>query len=161
MKLRIHIAALIFCAAFFICCECDWKGNFITVAPEAPVVVKAKVLGFFKKNSPPADKDVDIDVKMEVEIMNVFKGKETRKKIMIWGDNGMQCRPYVSAFKKDAVYYIAMNKMNDVDYYISVCGEYYLKVKNGKVKMQGNNANETMRDMTEKEFEKLLKMKLK
>ena len=36
---------------------------------------------------------------MTVEIIKKYKGKETRKTIKIWGDNGAECRPYISNFK--------------------------------------------------------------
>ena len=37
---------------------------------------------------------------MEVEIMDIFKGKEIRKKITVWGDIGNLYRPYLEIFKE-------------------------------------------------------------
>ena len=78
---------------------------------------------------------------MEVEIIDVYKGKETRKTVIIWGDNGFLCRPYLSHFEQGEYYVIAFYKGSDgsktefahkkerpTDYSISNCGEYWLKV---------------------------------
>ena len=37
---------------------------------------------------------------MEVEIIEIYKGEETRKSVIVWGDIGNLCRPYLSAFKE-------------------------------------------------------------
>ena len=76
---------------------------------------------------------------MEVEIIEILKGKEERKKIIVWGDNGNYCRPYLSKFSKGSYYIISFNKGYDTsslksdlgerptDYSISSCGTMWLK----------------------------------
>jgi hypothetical protein len=96
--------------------------------------VKVRVLGLYKDHS-------DIHEKMEVEIMKTFKGNEKRKRIVVWGDNGMLCRPYIDNFKKGDTYYLALDPEGE-DYEISVCGEYYLHVNNNQVNMQKNKPEE-------------------
>lgn len=65
---------------------------------------------------------------MEVEIIEQYIGNEKRKKVKIWGDNGIECRPYLSRFKKGNYYIISFFKEGPNDYYISNCGENWLNV---------------------------------
>jgi hypothetical protein len=76
-------------------CSCDYQGDFLTVAPKTKLVAFVKVLGYptvrnwFNRGT----------VAMEVEIQEVYRGKESRKEVIVWGDDGTMCRPYVSWFK--------------------------------------------------------------
>lgn len=79
---------------------------------------------------------------MEVEIIKTFKGSETRKSIVVWGDNGNLCRPYLSQFEIGKYYVIAFDKGSDgsqgyvhsdekaTDYSISNCGDFWLTANN-------------------------------
>ena len=79
---------------------------------------------------------------MEVEIIDVYKGKETRKTTVVWGDYGMLCRVSISQFESEQYYVIAFYKCSEGskslkdekygDYYISNCGDYWLKADNKK-----------------------------
>ena len=75
-----------------IACDCNWAGDFLTAGVKQNLVVKVKIIGHHKHHQ-------DINEKMTVEIIEKYKGKETRKTITVWGDNGMECRPYVDYFK--------------------------------------------------------------
>jgi len=79
----------------------------------------------------------EIPLSMEVEVIKTYKGKENRKIIKVWGDNGIQCRPYLSTFKVGQYYVIAFYSIDyDIeqsgekksDYFISVCGAYWLTI---------------------------------
>lgn len=111
-----------------IACDCDWAGDFLTAGVKQNLVVKVKIIGHYKHHQ-------DINEKMTVEIIEKYKGKETRKTITVWGDNGMECRPYVDYFKKGQLYFLALTKIGK-DYYLSNCGEFYLTVIDGKVKSE-------------------------
>ena len=72
---------------------------------------------------------------MEVEIVKVYYGQETRKTVIVWGDSGNLCRPYLSIFKIDNYYVIAFeqdSKENASEYAISNCGDYWLTADNEK-----------------------------
>lgn len=91
---------------------------------------------------------------MEVEIIEILKGKEERKKVVVWGDSGADCRPYLSAFSLGSYYIISFNKGYDTsslksdlgerptDYSISSCGTTWLpfnfdkKIASGKIDKQ-------------------------
>ncbi|NJN31508.1 MAG: hypothetical protein HC824_14600 [Synechococcales cyanobacterium RM1_1_8] len=72
------------------------EGSFEEVSSKAQTVIRAKVLDYVPvgdaqpQNLPP--------VAMSVEVLEQVKGKVEAKQIVLWGDNGMQCRPYLDQF---------------------------------------------------------------
>src|SRR6478752_4404396 len=117
-----------------IACDCDSLGPFLSVAPRTDMVAFVKVKSFLTTQDMFG---AVIPMSMEVEIIEVYKAKVSIKTIIIWGDNGALCRPYLSRFKLDQYYVIAFNhgdpKHGQVgealeDYTISVCGDYWLSV---------------------------------
>ncbi|MEM8906629.1 MAG: T9SS type A sorting domain-containing protein [Bacteroidota bacterium] len=75
---------------------------------------------------------------MEVEVLNVLRGNESKSTIKVWGDLGHLCRPYASTFPEEEVYIFALDKITELinpsfsspleevdDYTISICGIYY------------------------------------
>lgn len=134
-------------------CDCGSQGNFLTVAPKAKLVALVKVDSYLTYNN---IYDKPTPMSMEVEILQVFNGLETRKKITIWGDNGALCRPYLSNFKIGEYYIIAFYKgqngsefthinEKETDYIISSCGDFWLTADNNNKKAKGavsKNQNE-------------------
>ena len=102
-------------------CTCTWAGPLLQVGPGAELIVRAKVLRHF-------DRSREVDRAMEVEVIEVLKGSARARRIRIWGDDGGQCRPYVSGFKVGTEWIFAVNRLKD-DYAISVCGEYWARVE--------------------------------
>ena len=115
-------------------CTCAWAGPFTSVAPLADLVLRAKVLSY-DKNS------------MKVSVLEVLRGRESRRTIRIWGDNGAQCSPYVSNFPIGTEWIFAVRKNSSGpdrgyfpryrapedwekagDFRISICGEFWLHV---------------------------------
>jgi hypothetical protein len=117
-------------------CDCDSQGEFLKVAPKSEFVALVKVTKYLTfKNI----YDKQTPMSMEVEIVEIYKGKESRRTITVWGDNGILCRPYLSKFDTGKYYVIAFYKGSDgsqghvhkdektTDYSISICGDYWLK----------------------------------
>lgn len=115
-----------------VACKCGTSPTFLEVAPDTKLVAFVQIkryLSFIGGNR-------KIPFSMEVEIINIYKGKEKRKIITIWGDNGGLCRTSLSRFKKGEYYVIALNEGNNggneleknTDFSISNCGEYWLTV---------------------------------
>ena len=118
-------------------CDCNTQGEFLTVAPNTKLVALVKLTkyltfkDFYEKQTPTS---------MAVEIIEVFKGKEKRISIIVYGDIGNLCRPYLSGFGIGKFYIIAFDPGLDgsngfthpdeklSDYSISICGEYWLNV---------------------------------
>jgi hypothetical protein len=98
----------------------------------APLVALVKVTKYLTFHTFHNEK---IPMSMEVEVINKYKGKETRKTLTVWGDNGILCRPFLSYFKEGMYYVIAFdngnyngsqNEEKDSDYSITSCGCYWL-----------------------------------
>jgi hypothetical protein len=113
-------------------CKCESQGHFLKVAPKSKLVALVKVNRYLTFNK---IYDEQIPMSMEVEIIKVYQGYETRKTITVWGDNGNQCRPYLNIFNTDKYYIIAFehdSKENASDFAISICGDYWLTADNEK-----------------------------
>ncbi len=112
-------------------CTCSWVGPLLTVGPRAELIIRAKVLGYHGRSR-------GVDLAMDVEVQEVFKGATKAERIRIWGDNGSQCRPYVSGFPVQTEWIFAIGRLAGEegrrgDYYINGCGEYWAKVESGSV----------------------------
>ena len=143
MKRLTTILTLIFLTStsLIFACDCESQGHFLTVAPKSKLVALVKVNRYLTfKNI----YDKPTPMSMEVEIIKVFHGQETRKIVTVWGDNGVLCRPYLNAFNIDYYYIIAFEQGSDIteinankeekktDYAISNCGDYWLTADNEK-----------------------------
>lgn len=134
MKRLTVILTLIFLTATTLtfACDCQSKGNFLTVAPKSKLVALVKVNRYLTRKN---IYDNPTPMSMEVEIIKVYHGQETRKTVTVWGDNGKQCRPYLNIFNVDNYYVIAFeqdSKENSLEYAISNCGDYWLTADNEK-----------------------------
>lgn len=125
-------------------CSCDYQGSFVKMIKRTPLVAVVKVTKYMTFKGIYNEK---IPMSMEVEIIEVFKGKENRKTVIVWGDIGNLCRPYLSEFKEGQYYVIGFDKGNfggghpdekDTDYSISICGAYWLTVDLNKSKISGD-----------------------
>ncbi|WP_418510581.1 hypothetical protein [Corallibacter sp.] len=83
---------------------------------------------------------------MKVEIKKKYMGEKTKDTIKIWGDNGQECRPYISHFKIGDYYLIApkqigYHKLKNEEpkgYEFFSCSTDYLKVDIENEKAYGN-----------------------
>ena len=112
-------------------CSCAWAGPFITVAPAAELLLRAKVQGYHGRSQ-------GVELAMDVEVKEVLKGNTKASRLRIWGDNGAQCRPYVRGFPVQTEWIFAISKLTGEkglggDYFISGCGEYWARVENDNV----------------------------
>lgn len=141
MRLRIPVILALLVLAFgpepTLACSCISEGPFSKVAPKAHLIVVGEVVSHHGNS-------------MQVEVVQVLKGDETRKRLTVWGDNGMQCRPYVDQFPAKTRWVLAVFRHEgrgaeeDLKnlreplppwaakppfYMMSVCGAYWLEVK--------------------------------
>jgi len=136
-SVRVKLTALVlfmsvgFAGPAFACTCADAK-PFFEVAHKTPVIVYGDVESH-DNNS------------LMFHITEVLHGVETRKRIRVWGDNGVLCRPYVSQFPVGTKWVFAIYRVSPstgrgslsaaptpddekTDYAISICGEFALKV---------------------------------
>jgi hypothetical protein len=124
------ICFLLFGSSRLFACDCSYQGDFLTVAPSTNLVALVKVNRYLTFQDP--DKQL-FPLSMEVEIIQIYKGTETRKTVVVWGDNGMLCRPPLSRFRLNGYYVIAFDSKTRItespsSYSISDCGAFWLSV---------------------------------
>jgi hypothetical protein len=166
-------------------CDCVSQGHFLTVAPKSKLVALVKVNRYLTfKNI----YDKQTPMSMEVEIIKIFHGQETRKTVTVWGDNGALCRPYLNTFRINNYYIIAFEQGSDIteinankeekktDYAISNCGDFWLtadyekKVATGAVSKTQNkigfgdlweffNGDKT-KELTPRDFKEIFQLAL-
>ncbi|UUV21375.1 hypothetical protein [Paenimyroides aestuarii] len=142
-------------------CDCYSQKSFLEVVPKSDFVALVKVEKYL------SFKDIynkKTAMSMEVEIIDIYKGNEKRKKVIVWGDIGYLCRPYLSLFEEGKYYVIAFEKGSEgsgkfghkdekiTDYAISICGEYWLKADLKKQKALGfiNKNKIRLKDLKDK-----------
>jgi hypothetical protein len=117
-------------------CSCLWAGGFLTVAPNAEIIVRARVVDYHGRNR-------KVDLAMDVEVAEVLKGGSVPARVRVWGDSGALCRPYVSAFPRGTEWIFAIRPLSGSrepdahrggDFYIPGCGAYWLEVKGDRVR---------------------------
>ena len=122
---------------FSFACDCNSQDEFIKAAPQSEFVALVKVTKYLTyKNI----YGVETPISMEIEIIDIYKGVEKRKKITVWGGDVNICRPFLEKFKKDGHYILALDKVVEnssevthkgekaSDYFIAQCGERWLSV---------------------------------
>lgn len=139
-------------------CDCGYNGPFIAMSKQSKLVVMVKV-----KDHPVVSEISKTPMAMNLEIIEVFKGREKRKNIIVWGDNGHLCRPFVSQFKKDSTYIMALDEGSEKwgqeresrnDYSISNCGAFWLNADLFQQKIVGdiNSTDRKTHTLALKEF---------
>jgi hypothetical protein len=144
MKRFIIAFYLLFTTPRLFACGCEYQGSFIKMSQRTPLVALIKVTRYLTFKDIYTEKT---PMSMEVEIIEIYKGQETRKTATVWGDIGDLCRPYLSEFKEGKYYVIAFDRGNyggghpeekDTDFSISICGAYWLAVDKQKSLVSGD-----------------------
>ena len=123
-------------------CSLAWNDSFGKTAEASEFVALVKVLSFDSYLEMEfADNEEKIPYSMTVEIIKKYKGQESRRKITIFGDDGILCRPYLNNFEINAYYLVSPNPLDDsvnTEYDFFVCRTEYLKVDIESNKAYGN-----------------------
>ncbi len=106
-------------------CDCFYFGGFAFSNQLADLVVYGKVIDY---DSVGTKWSPDLKMSIRFEIIEKYRGIETKDTIIVLGDNGAECRPYISTFKPNSKWILALNTFGK-DYEISSCGEFYLQVE--------------------------------
>jgi hypothetical protein len=142
-------------------CSCaDNNQSFIQNAEKAKLVIKGKVLAYHWNKGDKAK--TRRPLAMTVAVKEVYAGAATSKTIMVWGDNGIICRPYVSQFPVGTEWVLALSPdswSKKGELAISGCGEYSLKVNGSNVtgKVTDGSAKGKSQVMSLPNLRKLLK----
>ncbi len=132
-------------------CDCGWAGAFVDMAanPNAVVVVARvkehrfvyvsaqrerspdSILSQHLPSSNPLDEPNPDAMVLEIEeVLSGPKNFVTHEQL-VFGNNGFQCRPYVTTFPVGTRWAFVLFGAPD-QAYVSSCGEYYLREKEGK-----------------------------
>lgn len=138
-----------FCLAAIqaVSCSCDWKGPFLAVAKQAPLVVRGKILRHHAGESPA----------MDVLVFETLSGGLLDSGLRIQMGDGMQCRPALEMFPPDTEWILAINGPGSKPgngMAISHCGEYWLKVEDGSVVGSIDGGQNQVKRMPLREFKK-------
>ncbi len=117
-------------------CYCKKKCNFKWESKSSHFVALIKVVAYLDFTEWDSNgTHHKMPLSMRVEIVKNYKGFKNKKSIVIWGDNGALCRPYLSEFKVGQYYLIAPSqidentesgKKGDFDFF--ACAVDYLQV---------------------------------
>lgn len=112
-------------------CSCRWLGPFVTVARQSPVILRGVVQrqGGTSRVGPRW---------MELEVEEVFKGGRGEKRVIVFGGDGMLCRPEVSRFPVGSQWVLALDGPGskpgvEGGHALSACGTSWLEVADGEV----------------------------
>lgn len=108
--------------------------SFVQLAKQSPLTIRGKVIKYQWSIGDREQKG--IPRAMIVEVKEVLGGVTKLAKVTVWGDNGMQTRPYVTQFPIGTEWVLALSKdswTQKGELAISICGEYWLQVKGNNV----------------------------
>ncbi|MEW6261359.1 MAG: hypothetical protein AB1547_15800 [Thermodesulfobacteriota bacterium] len=107
-------------------CSCAWKGPFLVVAKDTPLIIHGRIIRHHPEPSPT----------MSVFVLETLKGVLLDSGMVVQMGDGMQCRPAMEGFPPDSEWILALNgagsKPGD-GLALSHCGEYWLRVEKGEV----------------------------
>ena len=107
-------------------CTCYWRGPFLSVFRDAPLVVRGKVLRHNAGQHP----------SMDVQVLEILVGGVLDSGLRIQMGDGLHCRPEAKNFPVGSEWILAINGPGSKpgnDLAISFCGEYWLRVDGAEV----------------------------
>jgi hypothetical protein len=126
-------------------CSCAWRGPFLTVSRDAPLVVRGKIIRHHPGQAP----------SMDVLVLETFKGGLLDSGMVVQMGDGMHCRPAVEGFPPGSEWILALNGPGSKPgkgLALSHCGEYWLRVEDGQVVGSIDGAEKQVRRMPLAEF---------
>ena len=144
-------------------CECRGDCTFSKISKDNDFVALVKVIEYSDYLNWETESGKKMPYSVTVEVIKKYKGSEKRKRIKIWGDNGMLCRPYINELKIGKYYLIAPNLIdensktgNAGDYDFFVCNVDYLQVDFRK-KIAVGEYSKWKNEISLKDFENRMK----
>ncbi|MBF0101761.1 MAG: hypothetical protein HQK77_12715 [Desulfobacterales bacterium] len=132
-------------------CSCNWKGPFLTVAKDAILVVRGKILRHHAGKSPT----------MDVLVLETLAGGLLDSGLVVQMGDGMHCRPMLDSFPVNTEWILALNGPGSKPgngFAISHCGEYWLRIENGNVIGSINQSEKQVNHIPLQEFINQFKM---
>lgn len=122
-------------------CSCDYIGNFLKASEYAELIAIIKVKGhndYFPLTGAAPPDTINQPLSATFEIIEILKGKEERKEVKVFGDDGVLCRPYIDKFEVGKYYIVGLLQGEDADrgfgiketaedYQVLICGEFWIE----------------------------------
>lgn len=145
------VAIIFFQNQISFACGCTTDGSFLEVSTGAELIAVVEIKDYLTYEEMMGE---DVPMSMSIKIKQVLKGNEPENEIIVWGNNGLMCSPYLSLFDIGTTWVMAFktapmegHKNAEIeDYGISNCGENFLKVKGNIVSglISGGNSYQSM-----------------
>jgi hypothetical protein len=126
-------------------CSCHWGGPFLTVAKDATIVVRGRVLRHHHGPAPT----------MDVLVLETLSGGLLDSGLVIQMGDGALCRPTLSGFKPGTEWILALNGPGSkpgAGMALSHCGEYWLYIENNEVVGSIDGAERQVKKMPLRDF---------
>jgi len=129
-------------------CRCDlYSSSFVEIASRAHTIVQATVdsHGDARPDYPGYEGPPRFE-SMNLRVSRVFKGGSVSKTLKVWGDNGAQCRPYVTYFPQNTEWVFVLREASkdrfnmppsgdtSGEYWLGICGANWLLVDADKIR---------------------------
>ena len=131
-------------------CSCSWRGPFLVVARDAPLVVRARILRHHPGPAPT----------MDVLVLETLAGGLLDSGLVVQMGDGMHCRPMLDGFPPGSEWILALNGPGSKPgkgMALSHCGEYWLGIEGNEVVGSIDGVQNQVRRMPWPEFKKQLK----
>jgi hypothetical protein len=120
-------------------CGCNVERPFLQTSTDAALIAVVEIQDYISYDKMMGE---DVPVSMSVKIKKVLKGFETRSEIIVWGNNGLMCSPYLSIFEVGSEWVMtfrnspieAYKNAKTSDYGLSNCGEHFMKLERGVIR---------------------------
>lgn len=111
-------------------CDCGDFGGFAYSSQIADLVAYGEVIAYDSIGTPGSP---ELPYSIKFLIKEKIRGIESSDTIIIFGDNGFECRPYIEKFKPNTKWIVAVDRLQNTGgvYELSICGEFHLAMSNG------------------------------
>lgn len=103
-------------------CSCNWRGPFLSVVKDAPLVILGRVLRHHPGQKP----------SMDVLVLETLSGGLLDSGMVVQMGDGMQCRPSLDSFPPRSEWILALNGPGSKPgngFALSHCGEYWVRIE--------------------------------
>ena len=101
------------------------------MSENTPLIIRGRV----QRYGAPLAHGKNLYADMEIEILEILRGRYGHQTLTVLGDPGHLCRPYISAttFPINGEFLLALQPPQQQTVPLSGCGEYFLPIRDGNI----------------------------